>query len=729
MKTRYLTQDEKRRARKHYYRFQMLNGAGYNFLGDTIVYLLAIYFGAGPLQLGYISSAVFLTGVLLPIVPRLLRGKNLLQVQRVSWFLRGSVGLGYGALFFLSGQQAVFLILLLYSLFCLFRLAGVVVINPLLRQISSSRNRSQVISQVNISFQSVSIAAKLFSTLVLSLQQLSGLLGLIVLQFLGFIFNSWSVAELRKVPCRAVIDYKPGRGLFTVLRSSLRIPKERAVLVIGWTNISLAVLVGLTIPFLRSSLGLGNNLVILYSASAGSAVVLAGIYTKAFGDRIGSRPFLIIGNMLLVLLLVIWMFLSESIPFLVLLLLGFVTNFFLWSNNMFINRLLLDQIPEDDGVVYNSMNNFVIAICSLLFGLLGGVAIDLSIPASQLFEFESVNGYWLLFALASVIALIELVLSLLIDDEHGLSSKKAAAMLLSFEGLKAYVDIGRLQRVKNPLKQKTLLFQISDNANEVATDEIHKLLASPLSSKKGPMIQSLFDHRRSGLLDDLLRIASDPESYHQTEALFALGAYRSERAKSVLLEVFQTTEDQTIRSTAAKSLGRLGVAAILDELKRLALQDNPVWIQMNYIIALKNLDSQWLFSQLLFDGPGKRKGRVYRQTIYSLLAAIMQYEPDLSEIYQMRNLRQGEGLQEFIAEARDTQLVLESYELLIDAFDTGEYQKIVHWCTSVLEGQSFSGHKEATREAILGIGPLTERFDHDDALALFYFTYQLIRLQ
>jgi len=150
MRTKYLTREEKAIGQKHYNRFQKLNGAGYNFLGDTIVYLLAIYFGASNIQLGYISSAGFLMGIFLPVIPRMLKGKNLVTVQAISWLFRGLAGLGYGLLYYFSGQQAVWLILVLYSCFSIFRLVGVVVINPLINHISSTGNRGEIIAQVNI---------------------------------------------------------------------------------------------------------------------------------------------------------------------------------------------------------------------------------------------------------------------------------------------------------------------------------------------------------------------------------------------------------------------------------------------------------------------------------------------------------------------------------------------------------------------------------------------------
>ncbi|NCC66188.1 MAG: MFS transporter, partial [Spirochaetia bacterium] len=99
------------------YRQELYNGVAYSLLGDTIVYLLAIHFGAGNIALGYISSAAFIAGIILPFVPQLFKGRNQIKVQSLVWVLRGVVCFGYLGLFFVTGNIAVLLLLLVYTLF------------------------------------------------------------------------------------------------------------------------------------------------------------------------------------------------------------------------------------------------------------------------------------------------------------------------------------------------------------------------------------------------------------------------------------------------------------------------------------------------------------------------------------------------------------------------------------------------------------------------------------
>ena len=160
-KTRYLSEAEKREGQKHLYLQEMYNGIGYSWLGDTIVYLMAIYFSASNIALGYISAAAYITGVVLPFVPRIFHGKNHIKVQSTVWAFRGFVCLLYLGLYFLSGKSAVVLLLVVYTLFNLFRMIGVALHDSTVRTVSSSSNRGRVVAGMNTAYQGASVVVRI----------------------------------------------------------------------------------------------------------------------------------------------------------------------------------------------------------------------------------------------------------------------------------------------------------------------------------------------------------------------------------------------------------------------------------------------------------------------------------------------------------------------------------------------------------------------------------------
>ncbi len=728
MKTKYLTDEERKAGRRLLYRFQALNGIGFNFMGATPVYLLAIHFGAGNLELGYISSVMFLTGIILVALPRLLSGRNLVAVQSTAWLFRGSVVLLYLFLFFLKGRSAVLLILVVYTLFSIVRTIGIAVWNPLVKMVSDPGIRGEVIAQGNILNQSAAVVSKLVSFFVTSITCLSGITGIIILQILGVFFNTAAALSLKKIPCRETVEYRKGRNIFVVLRSSLKNRERKYPLILKWTVVSLIVLNGLIIPFIRKEAGFQSNFVFLYSLVMAVSVIFSGFFSKIFADRIGSRPLLIGMSILLALSFLFWAVLpvkggEGNIPVVIYYVLGFFTNFFLMTSNVLVSRVVVNTMPEDETFGYNSMINFMMALFSAGSGFLGGTLID----AGQRMHLPVINSYGFLFVLAIFLSLAVTFLSIRLIDRGSLTTRQAAAIFFSFEGLRAYIDIGKMKNTSNPVKKKTVLLSISENEAPFVTEELKKILALPLSASKGEVIKSLFSHPRPELLPELLAEARDSGSYHQLKAIFALGAYPSPDVEELLLQLFQDT-DSAVRSNAAKSLGRIGNTTVLPLVRSMADRAESSWDRINYLIALKNMDDSGMFLENLFDTGAKGPEGTFRQTYYALCADLYGMAPSLSALYQACNLTKGKGIQVFLESTRDHERFYRYYQDLKKWFKEEKGASVRAFCRESLRDlpdEAETGYKTGLRNGILRFTE-REKTVYDDMCAAVYFTYQIL---
>lgn len=728
MKTRFLTDSEKSDGLRYFNQFQMLNGFGFSFLGDTPVYLLALSFGASNIQLGYISSALFLAGIVLPLLPKLLAGKNIVKVHSTSWFFRGIVCLGYLGLFFLQGRSAVWLILLIYTLFCTIRTVGVAVFNPAVRMLSTSDTQGQIVSRLNTNFQSASLVSRVISFFVTSIESLSGVVGLVSMQMAGVLLNSLATSRLRKTPCREVISYRKGRGILHMFKDIMRDPHARPFVLQRWSLIATSVVMGLTIPFLKSQAGLTSSQVFLFAISITIANILSGYFVGFFADRMGSKPLLIVGTVSSAMTCLIWVLLPVNFPIVLLFILGFITMFLINTNNLLNGRLIIMVMPDEDTVGYNSMLNFVVAIISLILGVAAGSLIDIG-PAPT---HEMLNPYSWAYMIAVICNVASLFFGLRIRERGSLSSKDAASILLSIDGIRAYLTIGRLSKATDFDRVKAELMSISRNANDVATDEIRRMMASPLPREKTEIIKALFDHPRPALIPELIREAVNPDSVSRTEAVFALGAYPDGRVK-VTLESLLHDADPRIRSNAAKSLGRIGDRESLDYIyHELYLVDTDVRERMNYIICLSHMDSEARYLLDTFSSQTLRMSRTYRQAVYSLYAMVNGMSPPLVDLYQKRNLSHGSGLREFIEESRDAHHFLEHYRSFHDLAKEEDAGGLVLLCAQVLEGEEpeIQAHLQI-RQSILElarmIGSEEAAPDMDDALACVYLTYQIVK--
>jgi len=739
MQTRFLSEEEKQAGIKRIYKFQALNGLGFNFMGETPVYLMAIHFGASNIELGYISSVIFLTGFILVGLPRLLAGKNLVRVQSTAWFVRGLIVLFYFALLFLEGRRAVLLILIVYTLFCAARIIGVAVWNPLLKTVTTSQDRGIVIAQGNILNRSTSVISKLIGFILTSFQFFSGIIGILLLQIFGVFFNTTAVVQLRKVPCRETVEYHKGRNLLIILKESLKSRTRRYSLLLKWVTVAVIVLNGLTIAFIKKEAGFGSNMVFLYSMVMALSIILSGLFARTFSDRIGSRPLLIGVNVLLSLSLVVWIVLpvshSESLALYLYFILGFFTNFFLWSGNVLISRVLVNTMPEKETFSYNAMTNFITAFFSLFSGIIGGVLIDLG----QHSVLNLFNTYSFLFSFAMILSLLLVILSILLIDKGSLSPRETAAILFSFEGIRAYMDIGRLNSTEDPVKKRTVLLSISQNENAAATEEIRHIMASPLSSGKGEVIKSLFSHSRPVLLPELLKEAADEGSYHQLKAVFALGAYPGEETEHVLLKLLDSS-DIAVQSNAAKSLSRIGHTKSLAKIRLQSMDAHHAWDKINYLIALKNMDFDGLIFNNIFMESKKIPDSMFPQTYYSLAAELLDLKPQLSDIFSSKNMKSGEGLKIFLEQTRDLDSFYSKHKELKLWFKSADWINVWQFCRQSLTEKEYAYNLPGLSHQMenLKMSIITEsdkmsfssnvksKSDYDHALAAVYFTYQIL---
>ncbi|MDR1893170.1 MAG: HEAT repeat domain-containing protein [Spirochaetales bacterium] len=732
MDSPFLSPEEKKQGLKYHYRHQIFNGIGYNFLGDTSVILLAIHYGASNTELGYLSSVIYAAGLLLLILPRIFNGFNIVRLQFGLWIFTGALCLAYFALFWTAGRPAVNLILVVYTLFSGLRILGTSFYQPILRMLSTNQSRGKVVGTSSFQYQLAMTFSKFISYLVTAIKGLPGAVGVILLQGVGIVFNTLAGYQLKKIPCREVLRCSPGRNIFILFKESMRNREFRANMILVWLNTAQYVLYGFATVLLRRDAGFSSSEVFLFSITMGLAFMSAAIFTRFFADQIGSRPLALGSNLLLAINSLIWAF-TTSKGLLPNLIYGYTSFFFLRSNDLLVSRLIVRTLPEEDPLSYSNMINFFIALAALAAGYIGGKLADL--PA-LLPRFLYANNFTWTFLFSFLICVLHLGICLRVRDQGSLSPQDAALILFSPSNLSTYQHISRLMDEQDSFERNSLLINIGLNASKLATQEIRNSLFTPLSADKGMLINSLYSHPRPILLPELLREASEPYSYHRLRAIFALGAYPGKASEELLLRLLEESNPSVV-SNAAKSLGRIGCAAALDRIRLKAGEAREIWDELNFIIALAELDKTGEFLRGVFDEKKAERGSVYNQTLYSLYAQVLKMTPSLSSIFQHRNMKKGQGLRDFLDEARENKKFLASHYDFLVWFREDDYLSIWRRCGDILSGglalASLEGERplppyyRPLRESLLTFPP--EKSGYDDCLAAVYFCYQLLTLE
>ncbi len=717
------------------YRQEVYNGIAYSLLGDTIVYLLAIYFGAGNLALGYIASASYIAGVVLPFVSIIFKGKNQIKVQSTVWLVRGIVCFGYVGLFFMTGEAAVLLLLGIYTVFNIFRMIGIALNDFTMKSISSVSNRGKVVANVNVAYQSSSMVVRCITALVLGIQQFSGLIGLIGLQVIGAIMNFFAAYEMSLIPSRSTITHKKGRTVVTIFKEAMMQTSLSRRLILRWLSTAVAVIFGLTVPFLRVELGLSNSMVVLYSVVLGLSVVAASYISRQFSDRLGSRPLVFISTLFSLFFFLLWVLITPRVAPVWYFILGFFTNFFVGLISLLVFRLVQQVMPDDDAVGFNSMVNFVIAIVAFLVGIISGLLADSGDIARSLFVFDGRavgNGYTLVFLFAITLTAIEALVAARLQEVGAYSSQAAAAVVFSMHGLKAVSMIEKLEKTTDPAKRRFLMHSLGSNYNNMATSEIRSILASPFSSDKIEAVRALADRPRKPLLDDLIKVARDDDSYVQLDAIAALGSYKKDpKVKAVMLNLLEHGRWSSVRSMASKTLARITDTTeylpLINELSHSAKHIDEI---IDYLIAKRHMDKEGTFYQEFFISVEQGRSATFRQTRYAVIASFFKFgSPRLSALYEQLNTGSIKTfLPSFLSEARDLNQIDQRYNEVLSMFYNEKWADLQDFCHDILKEADLS-YDPCLENLKIGILKSREMdialFDIQDALAGLYFSYSL----
>jgi len=734
-KTKYLSETEKQHGRKHMYQQEVYNGIAYSLLGDTIVYLLAIYFGAGNLALGYIASASYIAGVVLPFVSVIFKGKNQIKVQSAVWLVRGIVCFGYVGLFFLTGEAAVLLLLGIYTVFNIFRMIGIALNDFTLKSISSVSNRGKVVANVNVAYQSSSMVVRCITALVLGIQQFSGLIGLVGLQIIGSVMNFFAAYEMSLIPSRSTITHKKGRTVLIIFKEAMKQTSLSRRLILRWLATAVAVIFGLTVPFLRIELGLSNSMVVLYSVVLGLAMVAAGYISRQFSDRLGSRPLVFISTLFSLFFFLLWALITPEVAPIWFFILGFFTNFFVGLIVLLVFRLVQQVMPDDDAVGFNSMVNFVIAIVAFLVGIISGLLADSGHIARELFMLEGKaagNSYTFVFIFAMALTAIEALVAARLQEVGAYSSQAAAAVVFSMHGLKAVSMIEKLEKTTDPAKRRFLMHSLGSNYNNMATSEIRLILSSPFSSDKLEAVRALADRPRKALLDDLIKVARDDDSYVQIDAIAALGSYKKDpKVKEVMLNLLKYGRWSSVRSMASKTLARITDTTeylpLINELSHSAKHIDEV---IDYLIAKLHMDKDGSFYQEFFLSIEQGRSATFRQTRYAVIASFFKFgSPRLSTLYEQLNSGNIKSFfSSFLSEARDLNQIDQHYDEVLSMFYNQKWADLRDFCLNILDDSNLS-YDPCLENLKIGIIKSREMdidlFDIQDALAGLYFSYSL----
>ena len=717
MITDFLTQEERERGSRLMLGHALFNGLGYGFLAETIIYLLALQFNPTNTQLGFISSAVHIAGLVVLILPRLSNEINLRKMFFASWMFRGAASLFYFAVLFTRGQTAVSIILAVYAVFCIFRIVGASMAEPVQQMLATSETRGRFVAQLFLSNQSARLVSQLLSYGLTSFAYFNNLNGLLILIGLGILANTVSALFLQKIPFREKSHYQKGNSLIKVFARAVKNREQIIVILIRCFSLSAAVLIGFAVPFLRVVAGYPQNMVFLFSVVGTFGMMVSGLFLRPIMDSVGSKPLLVTAFIGQSITFLFWAILDSS-PLGIFLLLGFFTTFLQAATYQLVARLVLNIIPARDKISFMSLLNFLTAFFAFITGILGGLLIDLNERVSLPFG----SSYSFTFIAGAVYCGLALVLVLFVRDYGSMGMRETANIIFSPRNFKTFLDIYNFHLTDNPVKRQTILTAINYAPTPHAEPQLRQILNNPIAPEKEQILISLYTNPRPGLLPLIIREAENRESPQQISAIFALGAYPAAESVETLQRLFNL-QDARISAAAAKSLARTGNPPDPEKLENtILIAGHPTRAVLDLMISLSVAGERQRYLKHLFQIIPPARGAYHQQSILSLASALDGYNPRLDWIYSRENDVPGTGMRLILEEARSFQPFLNATENLKQIFQESRHSEVSGWCCSVLVA---SGLMDLT-ESVSLTAVSAEEQTLSTSLARIYFTFQIL---
>lgn len=735
MQTKYLSEKEREKGQHHFALYEVWNGVSIGLLGDTLVYILAVYFSANAFELGYISSALYITALIVPFIAPLLVGKNINRIMTVSWYLRGFLCIGHLLLLFTTGKLAVIVLLIVYSLYAALRAVGMTMYDAISKSITTIRNRGAFYAKANICYNFSTLITKLFAVFVMQFSPLSSLYTIIILQMIGIVGNTIASYEVSKVPCRITFDYSKDNSFKEGLKIVIRDKAIATRVFIRFLQVTVIVMMGMNVPFMSTALHLSDSGVVLFTVEAMLAYVIAGVVVQALSDKMGSKPLIISSSILFIFASLCWAFFPVTLGALPFFIVGFFTSFSMQLVYLLSTKMTADVIPEKGAGSFTVIVNVGMAVFSLAGALLSGLFVNLGESSSIGNIPYVINDYSICFFSCTILSLGVLILSICMKEKGAQKTKT----LFSREGLQAVSTISRLESRVDPLQRRRLIMNLSENTAIIAKDEIRAKLHSPYSRDARDIIKTLTLKRDDYFVDDLVELAKNDDSYVQTDAILALSTYKdSALSYNALVYVMQNSLWSSARSIASRSLSYFdGSSEYLPLVEEAFSKSIHIDVVVDYLVALYNMDKDKKICASIFDYTTKGKSVYFRSTLYAFFDTLISDEtPRLARLYEYINLGTptSDVISNFLEDLKDVYIIEANFDSIVEAFRLNDKEKERSIILDIVKRADLKGANENAKVALssLKVGLLKteemplKNFDNTDMVALLYFASLLL---
>ncbi len=367
----------------------------------------------------------------------------------------------------------------------------------------------------------------------------------------------------------------------------------RFIIGLGLVTLATAPMFSFLPLFMREQIGLSDGNVILLQngtlVGALSATYIAGWAS----DRYGSKPVMLSGLWLMLLLPIAWLIMPRgvvaSLP--IALSIAFLQGIgtVMWGIGS--SRMLyVSIIPIEQKAQYMGSYYALVGIIGGVSQLIGGRVLESFSNLSSSFSFLTIDSYTPLFILGFTLILTALILFRFIKADTDVRTSEFAGMFLQGNLFMAFESMFRFYRAKDEQAAIVATERLGQAHSLFTIDELLESLQDPRFFVRFEAVVSIArsDPPDPRYVDALTQILQGTELSLTVLAAWALGRIGDKQAREALREGLNS-DYRSIRAHCARALGALSDTRIVPELLERLNHETDIGLRMAYASSLGSI--------------------------------------------------------------------------------------------------------------------------------------------
>lgn len=638
------------------------NGFGYPFIIEAVIIMLALYYGASDMQMGFIFAMPFLTGFAALFAPRLLAGMDMSSIWSRMWWARGLIAILYLAVPIVpgvSGDTRVWLLVFVQYMVGIARALGMTVYVPVLKALTPQREIASTMAQVMTSTQLGTLACRVVAFFWLGWGIVSEHYALLALIVLGILSNSYTATLVGRLPATGEMESSSLTGMAQMLRSLTVAPATRRVAVLTLIQTGMFIFGGYTISYCKNELHYEGSKIFLLMLMASVAGIAVTHMLKIIGERITTRLLMLLAAMLTCGCALLWA-LPGLLP---------------WGRNFWFYMLLFPltgigaaiagtkmMVLQAEFLPRNSAARMAIAFQVLtLVGGLGSLGLVQVLQTNEESWLGShlqglpgaglLHDYSALFLAWAVGAIVIWLIARSLPTPQHQPLHKELSLLLpqNLYDLYRTYTLSNIDPVGMRGKGRLILEGVMLNASVLSHDLLKESLHTCDATRRFSALRMLISRPQDDVLPEVLAEAADPESPARCEALTALGFMGCMGALPLLREQARDA-DALVATNAMKSLLRLGEKVPEEEILALWQRTPNNQARSGLAAGLADADRLCALLTILNIELIQSKGQTWKAMLLQLIADVRDAKADMIDIIDREREQRQAGLELALAD-------------------------------------------------------------------------------